>query len=107
MNFIEPYTDSIRLLCEQYHIASLDVFGSVLTDSFQADSDIDFLVCFEKIPIEQHADNLFEFTTPLSRLMSREVDVIEESVIQNHYLLKSINRHRASIYGRENSGLAA
>jgi hypothetical protein len=42
-----PY-HAIKALCEQYHIARLALFGSVLRDDFDpARSDIDVLVVYE------------------------------------------------------------
>jgi predicted nucleotidyltransferase len=42
----------IAEFCEKNHIVKLSLFGSVLRDDFQMDSDIDFLVEFEpgKVP---------------------------------------------------------
>ena len=45
-------TQKIAEFCKKNHIAKLSLFGSVLRDDFQMDSDIDFLVEFEpgKVP---------------------------------------------------------
>jgi uncharacterized protein len=40
-------TNELFALCQQWHIAQLSLFGSVLRDDFTADSDIDILVEFE------------------------------------------------------------
>ena len=40
-------THEIAEFCKKNHIARLSLFGSVLRDDFQMDSDIDFLVEFE------------------------------------------------------------
>jgi predicted nucleotidyltransferase len=40
-------TQKIAEFCKKNHIAKLSLFGSVLRDDFQMDSDIDFLVEFE------------------------------------------------------------
>ena len=39
--------EKIAQFCEQNHIRKLSLFGSVLSDNFQTDSDIDVLVEFE------------------------------------------------------------
>lgn len=39
--------DTLRALCEKYHVQSLALFGSVLRDDFRPDSDVDVLVEFE------------------------------------------------------------
>ncbi|MBN2343279.1 MAG: nucleotidyltransferase family protein [Deltaproteobacteria bacterium] len=36
----------IKTFCEKHHIAKLSLFGSILTDRFTPDSDVDILVEF-------------------------------------------------------------
>jgi len=38
---------ALGAFCQKHHIAQLSLYGSVLTSSFNADSDIDVLVEFE------------------------------------------------------------
>ena len=38
---------AIKAFCERHHVARLAVFGSVLRDDFDADSDVDVLVEFQ------------------------------------------------------------
>ncbi len=45
---ILPPRDAIAVVCQQYGIASLKFFGSVLRPDFSASSDIDLLVTFHK-----------------------------------------------------------
>ena len=44
---IDLPSHKIAEFCKKNHIVRLSLFGSVLRDDFQADSDIDFLVEFE------------------------------------------------------------
>lgn len=46
MAHIDIPRDGINLLCTQYRIKRLALFGSVLRDNFRPDSDIDMLVEF-------------------------------------------------------------
>ena len=39
--------EQLSAFCQQYHIAKLSLFGSVLREDFTPKSDIDFLVEFE------------------------------------------------------------
>ena len=41
--------DKIKNLCDQYQVKSLFAFGSVCTDSFDENSDIDMLISFKSI----------------------------------------------------------
>ena len=50
MNKILPINisqDKLCAFCQQYHIAKLSLFGSVLRDDFTDKSDLDFLVEFD------------------------------------------------------------
>lgn len=40
--------DKLAAFCRRHHIRRLLLFGSVLTDKFREDSDVDVLVKFEK-----------------------------------------------------------
>lgn len=40
-------TDFLKQFCERNHIRKLSLFGSVLTDRFRPESDVDMLVEFE------------------------------------------------------------
>jgi uncharacterized protein len=98
MKLIQDKIDSLKLLCMQYHVGKLFVFGSVVNPSFKAESDIDFLVSFNRIRLERYADNYFEFKFSLEDLFNREIDLLEEKAITNPYLLKSINSSKQLVY---------
>ena len=107
MNIIEQNQKQIELLCEKHKVKSLFAFGSVLTDRFNDESDLDFLVTFENIDLNDYADNYFELVDSLEKLLGREVDLISEKTLTNPYLIKSINRNRLKVYERRSPGLAA
>jgi predicted nucleotidyltransferase len=44
---IDILTDRLADICRRYHVRELSLFGSVLRDDFQADSDVDVLVELE------------------------------------------------------------
>jgi hypothetical protein len=107
MNIIEQNKSAIEALCLKHRVEHLDAFGSVLTDKFNEKSDVDFLVVFSGVNLDQYADNFLDFIESLEKLLDRKVDVIPEKKITNPYLLKSINRNRINVYDRRDPGLAA
>ncbi|HWB64266.1 MAG TPA: nucleotidyltransferase domain-containing protein [Chitinophagales bacterium] len=107
MNIVEQHRKEIELLCETHMVDSLFVFGSVLTDKFDNKSDVDFLVVFGQVDLNNYADNYFDFVEALEKLLGRKVDLVSEKKLVNPYLIKSINRNRIKIYERRNPGLAA
>ena len=99
MNYIEKYRPLIIALCQQHKVKQLFVFGSVLTDRFNPDSDIDLEVYFENVPHEDYVDNYFNFQDALQELFGREVDLLEGNAIQNYILKNNIDRSKQLIYG--------
>lgn len=82
----------------KFHVGKLFVFGSAVNQSFKQDSDIDFLVSFQKIKLEDYADNYFDFKFSLEDLFNREIDLLEEQALKNPFLLKSINTSKKLVY---------
>jgi len=99
MNIIDQNINSIRQLCEKHKVAELYIFGSVLSDKFDQDSDIDLLVTFKPIKLEKYADNYFDFKFSLEDLLHRPVDLLEEKVIKNPFLKRSVDATKQVIYG--------
>lgn len=49
MNPLQLYNTEIYELCLKHSVGELAVFGSILTDKFNAKSDIDLVVDFTRI----------------------------------------------------------
>ncbi len=98
MNKLEKYTTNIIKLCEIHKVKSLYVFGSILTDKFSSNSDIDLIVDFANIEVEDYADNCFDLKFSLQDIFKRPVDLLEAKAIKNPYLRASINQQRQLVY---------
>lgn len=99
MSLIERNIDAIKRLCAIYAVAQMSVFGSVLTDRFNDDSDIDILVSFDDLPIEQYADNYLQLQSTLQELLGREIDLVEDKAIRNPVFRNQVDRTKVKIYG--------
>jgi predicted nucleotidyltransferase len=99
MDRLESFRLDIAALCETHKVKSLYAFGSVLTDQFTSDSDIDLIVDFANIPVEDYADNYFDLKFSLQQVLKRPVDLLEEKAIRNPYFRQSVNRQRQLVYG--------
>jgi len=87
----------IEQFCKTHHIVKLALFGSVLTDDFSAESDVDILVEFDP----NHIPGFFgvvEMREELSLNIGQEVDLrtpedigalSRKNLIQQSYLLYS------------------
>ena len=100
MNRLQTYTPDIIKLCETHKVKSLYAFGSILTDNFNKESDIDLIVDFSNIDVEDYADNYFDFKFSLQDILKRPIDLLEEKAIKNPYFRQSINQKRQLVYGQ-------
>lgn len=99
MKLIENNIQAIIALCKKHKVNKLFVFGSILTNRFNDDSDVDLVVDFKKAEVEDYFDNYFDFKYSLEDLLGREVDLLEEQTIKNPYLKKNVDATKALIYG--------
>ena len=102
MSIIESNISEICALCSRHKVSDMSVFGSVLTNRFSDESDIDLLVNFKKEEISDYFDNFFELKYALEALFGRSVDLVEEHTIKNLYRKESIDNSKALIYGGQN-----
>ncbi len=65
---------SLSSLCEEHSVEKMYAFGSVCSDEFTPQSDVDLLVTFkESLPVDAYADNYFSFKEKLENLLKRHV----------------------------------
>jgi predicted nucleotidyltransferase len=100
MKRLYPLVPNITELCQRYNVKTLYAFGSVLTDKFNSGSDVDFVVEFNEIPVEDYADNYFDLKFSLQDILNRPVDLLEQQAIKNPYLKQNINQNKQMVYGK-------
>lgn len=99
MTILDTHIADIKRLCSTHKVKQLYAFGSVITDKFNNESDIDLVVDFDPIDIALYADNYFAFKFALQKILDRPIDLLEEKAIKNPYFRQNINRQRQLIYG--------
>ena len=99
MNLISQNIEFINALCKSHKVKSLYAFGSVLTDKFNDQSDIDLIVNFNDVKLLDYADNYFDLKFSLEDTLKRSVDLLEEKAIKNPYFKKAIEKDMQLIYG--------
>ena len=95
---INDYINEIVTICRKHDVARLSVFGSVLTDQFNASSDIDFLVMFQNQKIKGSFDRYFNLKEDLESLLNQSVDLVCEHQISNPYFKKNIDQTKQVLY---------
>jgi predicted nucleotidyltransferase len=81
----------IAEFCRKWGIRELSLFGSVLSDDFGPDSDIDVLVSFNLVRMERELEEIF----------GREVDVVSRRGIEssrNYLRRKAILDSAEAVY---------
>lgn len=99
MNLLKNYNKDIAELCKTHKVKSLYAFGSVLTDKFTNESDVDFIVDFQQLNVLDYGDNYYELKFSLENILKRNIDLLEEKAMKNPYFIKTLNQNKKLIYG--------
>lgn len=84
----------------KHKIKSAYFFGSVLTNKFDENSDVDFLVNLQDglDPVDA-GGHLWDLEYELKDLLKRNIDIITERSLKNPYFIEEINSTKQIIYG--------
>ena len=88
---------SIEDFCRKWEISEMSLFGSVLSNNFRSDSDIDVLVSFK----DSAGWSLFDFVDMIDELKTifgRKVDLVEKDTLKNPFRRQSILASNKVIY---------
>ena len=90
--------DELTAFCRKWRIREMSIFGSALREDFGPDSDLDFLVSFER---EAQWDlwDLVALREELISLTGREVDIVVKEALRNPYRREGILSNREVIHG--------
>jgi predicted nucleotidyltransferase len=76
----------------------MHVFGSVCTDKFNDNSDIDILISFDNLSIDKYTDNYFDLHYKLEDLFGRKIDLVTDKSLSNPYFIKGLEQTKQLIY---------
>lgn len=98
---IESRREGIEAFCKKWNISELQVFGSVTTDHFRPDSDIDIVVDF---PAGSHHTliQLARMEEELERIFGRRIDLLTRKAVEqsrNTIRRESILSSLVKVYG--------
>ena len=99
LGLINKELPELRKICQSFKVRKLELFGSALKGPFTQKSDVDFLVGFKTMPLEDYFENYINLKISLENLLGRKVDLLEEQTLKNPYLIRSINQDKLKIYG--------
>ena len=92
----EEYSSGISRICATYGIKSLTAFGGVLSDEFNENSDIDFLL--ELHGTESGMVRYMNTKLELEELFQRPVDLVMPKSIKNERLKRYIYEKTRTVY---------
>jgi uncharacterized protein len=106
---VEPYVAieidyaAIQAFGRKWSIEELALFGSVLTNAFSPNSDVDFLVVFREPQPDwgPWMGRWQEMEDELSTIVGRKVDVVEKKVVEgseNYIRRRHILDHQRTVY---------
>ncbi|WP_396169545.1 nucleotidyltransferase family protein [Flavobacterium sp.] len=99
MTLIEKHKQKLDQLCMDHHVKQLYLFGSILTEKFNDESDIDMLIQFSTIDLKDYFDNYMDFKEKVELLLNRPIDLVENQAIKNPIFRKVVDREKQLIYG--------
>ncbi|MBR9923076.1 MAG: nucleotidyltransferase [Bacteroidetes bacterium] len=106
MDLIQSHTKELNQACEQSQVKELYVFGSVLTDQFDSESDIDFIVTIDESDPLEYTEYYFQLKFALEKIFSRKIDLLEQKAIRNDLFREMVDREKQLVYVRRSQRLA-
>jgi hypothetical protein len=97
---IEIPSEKIAEYCRRWKITEFALFGSVLREDFQDESDVDVLVTFAP-DTRWSLFDLVKMQNDLSQILNREVDLVEREAVAhspNYIRRKNILQSAQVIY---------
>lgn len=97
----EPYLELVIEILRKHHVKDAYLFGSVLTERFNDESDVDLLVTYEDFsddPVER-GENMWDLQFALEDNLHRDVDLLNAANLKNPYFIKEVNETKYKIYG--------
>ena len=89
--------EKIAEFCQRWNIIEFSLFGSVLRDDFNTQSDVDVLVVFAE-NAEIGLFDIAQMQIELEELYRRPVDVIEKASLRNPYRREEILKTAQVVY---------
>lgn len=99
VRIVEIKRNAVADLCARYHVRRLELFGSATKEGFdEASSDLDFIVEFEELAPQEHANAYFDLLEGLQQIFGRPIDLVERRAVRNPYFLRAVDQDRVEVY---------
>lgn len=95
---VDLKTKQLHELCKKFDVKELYLFGSATTDDFSVDSDLDFIVKFNRQGFEGAFNQFIEFKRELERIYGRPVDLYHLRKFRNSIFRQEVERTKELLY---------
>ena len=103
IDFLLKKQDRLEFICKDLKVKNLYAFGSVLSDNFKQESDLDLLVSFSSdLSIKTYTNNYFKMYYQLKHLYKREIDLITDKSLKNPFFADQIDKTKKLLYASRN-----
>lgn len=97
MNISELKNPKLEQACKDFQVKELYAFGSVVSGTFSDDSDLDFLVKFDRVGYQGAFEQYMGFKERLEKIYQRPVDLLTIKKFRNPVFQKDIDKSKALI----------
>ena len=98
---IDQHRAQLRVLCDQFGVERLELFGSGTGADFNPDtSDLDFIVQMRNPLQAGYARRFCGFADALEQLFGRRVDLLTEAMIRNPVFKAHVDQSRELVVGQ-------
>ena len=94
-----PFIEDIRKYLATQPITRMWVFGSFSRGEAKNDSDVDFLVQYDRQNSHVGLFTMLQIKQELQKIIGREVDLVEEGTLMS-FAVESANKDKVLIYER-------
>lgn len=100
--FLKRKLPSVLEILKKYRVKRAYAFGSVVTDAFNVNSDIDLLITLEEnLEPGEYADCFWGLYFELPEILERPVDLVMSETFKNPYFQESLDHSKELIYEPE------
>jgi len=85
-------------LCKKFNVKELYLFGSATTNDFSEESDLDFIVNFDRQGFEGAFDQFIDFKHELEQIYGRPVDLYHHKKFRNPIFQQEVERSKELLY---------
>jgi uncharacterized protein len=91
-------TNELEQVCKNFQVKEFYVFGSVVTGEISQDSDLDFLVVFNRSGFEGAFDQYMGFKKRLEKIYDRPIDLIHLKKFRNSLFEEEVEKSKTLLY---------